>query len=405
VAEHAATSAFKVLTGAGGSMAERFRIDTNGNVGVGTAAPGAKLDVSGNILLSSATPTITFNSGGSYISNANTANTLIVGTSGVERMRVDSSGNVGIGGWAGARKLDVYGDSGIGVHPSADNGVATLSVSSSTGVTRLDCYTNIAGVASAFAVFTNPASSGTAERMRIDGNGSMMIGTTTALGYIANRQVLSINGTNDSMTAYGVGGTLVGYLAGTPANMQLDAQGARAIVFNTNGQGRLTIQSDGHVRPIVDNATALGLASFRFTTVYAATSAINTSDVTLKEQIADLNEAERAVAVAIKGLIKKFKFKDAVKEKGDKARIHVGVMAQEVQAAFKAEGLEAADYALFCSDTWYEGVKQTVKIVDGGEDELVEEFVTQVEPFEGATEVTRLGIRYEELLAFVIAAL
>jgi len=44
-----------------------------------------------------------------------------------------------------------------------------------------------------------------------------------------------------------------------------------------------------------------------------------------------------------------------------------------VQAAFEAEGLNANDYGIFCSD-----------VVDGG---------------------VQLGVRYEELLAFVIAAL
>ena len=79
------------------------------------------------------------------------------------------------------------------------------------------------------------------------------------------------------------------------------------------------------------------------------------------------------MAKRIKGLFKTFKFKDAVAAKGEGARKHVGVMAQDVQAAFAAEGLDANQYGLFCSDD-----------VDG---------------------VTTLGVRYEELLAFVIAAL
>ena len=32
----------------------------------------------------------------------------------------------------------------------------------------------------------------------------------------------------------------------------------------------------------------------------------------------------------------------------------IGAVAQEVQAAFIAENLDPARYALFCSDTWYE---------------------------------------------------
>ena len=100
------------------------------------------------------------------------------------------------------------------------------------------------------------------------------------------------------------------------------------------------------------------------------------------------------MAVAIKSLIKKYRFKDAVAEKGDAARIHIGAIAQEVAAAFVAEGLDPARYGLFCSDTWYE--------VDG-QPKGQEGFYTAETP--NAVEVTRLGLRYEELLAFVIAAM
>jgi hypothetical protein len=147
--------------------------------------------------------------------------------------------------------------------------------------------------------------------------------------------------------------------------------------------------------PFPDNNQSLGLSSFRWTTVYATTGTINTSDETTKQQIRSLNDAEKNVAQAIKGLIKAYKFNDAVAKKGDGARIHIGAIAQEVQAAFVAEGLDPNRYAMFCSDTWYE--------VDGKPSE------TAIEPFTAETPnavaVTRLGLRYEELLAFVISTL
>ena len=127
-------------------------------------------------------------------------------------------------------------------------------------------------------------------------------------------------------------------------------------------------------KSVTDNITKLGSSSYRWTTVYASTGTINTSDATQKQQIVDLTQAEQAVAKAIKGLIKTFKFNDAVKTKGDDARIHVGVIAQDVQAAFEAEGLDPNRYGLFCSDVLEDGTVQ-------------------------------LGIRYEELLAFVISVM
>jgi hypothetical protein len=131
--------------------------------------------------------------------------------------------------------------------------------------------------------------------------------------------------------------------------------------------------------PNPDNTMSLGVAGNRWTTVFATTGTINTSDQNEKQDIAALNAAELATAAALKGMVKKFRFKDAVETKGDQARIHVGVIAQEVKAAFEANGLDASEYGIFCSDTWTDE--------DTGE------------------EKTRLGVRYEELLAFIIAAL
>ena len=130
-------------------------------------------------------------------------------------------------------------------------------------------------------------------------------------------------------------------------------------------------------RPFTDNVSALGTASFRYTVVYATTGTINTSDGNQKQQVAELTAAEQAVAKRIKSLIRTFKFNDAVEAKGDSARIHVGVIAQDVRDAFIAEGLDPTRYGLFCSDTWTED----------------------------SVEHTRLGVRYDQLLAFVIAAI
>jgi hypothetical protein len=150
----------------------------------------------------------------------------------------------------------------------------------------------------------------------------------------------------------------------------------------------LTVNYAKEVYPSTDNVSSLGVAGNRWTTVYATTGTINTSDANQKQQIEELSEAEHAVATTIKGLIRKFKFNDAVEAKGDDARIHVGVIAQDVEQAFIDKGLDPADYALFCRDEWWELDGQTVS----GDTP-------------GATRRERLGIRYEELLAFIISVL
>jgi hypothetical protein len=157
-------------------------------------------------------------------------------------------------------------------------------------------------------------------------------------------------------------------------------------------------QRKGAFRPFADNDTQIGDASFRWSVVYAGTGTINTSDENQKEQIVDLSDAEKATALAIKSQMKRFKFKDAVEKKGDGARYHFGAIAQQVEQAFKDNGLNPEQYGMFCRDVWHTAIDQ-----DGQE-------VRAYPDAEGnyhadAKRHERLGLRYEELLAFVIAAI
>ncbi|HHV10412.1 MAG TPA: tail fiber domain-containing protein [Clostridiales bacterium] len=144
-----------------------------------------------------------------------------------------------------------------------------------------------------------------------------------------------------------------------------------------------------------DNSISCGSPSYRWTQVFAATPVISTSDATLKQQGRSLSDAERRVAQKIKANIKLFKFNDAVEAKGDDARWHTGVYAQEVKGYFEEEGLDPYHYALFCSDTWYE--KDGNAVDENEKPYTIEE--------EGVIEVTQLGLRYAELWGFVIASL
>lgn len=140
-----------------------------------------------------------------------------------------------------------------------------------------------------------------------------------------------------------------------------------------------------------DNTIDLGSGASRFDDIYATNGTIQTSDRNEKQDIAELSDVETRVAVAAKGLLRKFKWRDAVASKGDDARTHFGIIAQDLQDAFTAEGLDAGDYAMFTSTTWWE---------HNGE-----QYPVQSDAPEGAVEKTRLGVRYPELLAFIIAAI
>ena len=133
------------------------------------------------------------------------------------------------------------------------------------------------------------------------------------------------------------------------------------------------------LRSAQDNVMDLGSLSRRFNDIYATNATIQTSDIQEKQDIEELNDAEQRVAQACKNLLRKFRWKDAVSKKDDAARIHFGIIAQDLQAAFEAEGLDAERYGVFISSTWID--EETSK------------------------ERTLKGIRYSELLTFIVAAL
>ena len=127
-----------------------------------------------------------------------------------------------------------------------------------------------------------------------------------------------------------------------------------------------------------DNNTDLGGGTIRFDDIYATNGTIQTSDQNEKQDIASATTKELNVAKKLSALFKTFKWKDKVAEKGDKARTHTGIIAQEVQSAVSSEGLDASNYGLFTSDTWTN---------DDGKEQ------------------TRLGVRYPELFSFIFSSI
>lgn len=237
-------------------------------------------------------------------------------------------------------------------------------------------------------------------RFSNDANGATLFFTKSRSGTIGGNGATSNNDSVVTIAAEANDGfkpvraASIGFnVDGTPATGSMPGR----ITFSTTPVGsssaaeRLRITNAGVVRPGADNTQSFGEASFRWATLFAGTGTINTSDGREKQQVRDLSDAERAVAVRIKGLVRAFKFNDAVVRKGDDARTHVGVIAQEVIGAFEAEGLSAWDYALLCYDEWNE---QPEVLDDDGA--VISESVSAG---------SRYGVRYEELLAFIIASL
>jgi len=441
---------------------ERMRIDSSGNVGIGTSSPTNPLHVVGE---GTFTRGLELGINGvdatSYITQyRSTVETLIgplttrmlfgtvsnhdiaIQTNNTERMRITSTGNVGIGGSSPTAMLDVAGDAAFGAvasaaingamvnirqpiayDPADGDGTSAINIITQTTIAdgskmggiswaRMTSNGGTAGASiSAIGETTNNTglafSTGASniERMRISSAGNVGIGTSSpsTLLHLASTgsAILTLEADTDNVTESDNarielsqdGGDTTGHLGYGNNTNGIDVWNDwnDYVRIGTNNIERLRVVNNGVVRPATDNVQTLGAAANRWSVVYAGTGTINTSDEREKQQIADLDDAERRVAVAIKGLVKKYKYNDAVALKGDDARIHVGVIAQEVIAAFAAEGLDATRYALLCHDTWE------------AEPEEVDKNGNVINP--GIEAGERYGIRYDELLAFMIAAL
>lgn len=133
--------------------------------------------------------------------------------------------------------------------------------------------------------------------------------------------------------------------------------------------------------PGTDNLVDLGDASKRFKEIFAGNATINTSDEREKEQIGEIPDEWLDAWGDVQW--SRFKWKDAVAEKGDEARWHVGVIAQQVRDAFAARGLDAAEIGVLCYDEWEEEIAPVYEEYE--EDEVYHER-EYVPPSDGETE-------------------
>ena len=361
------------------------------------------------------------------------------GASPTEAMRIDSAGRVGIGitpaavsDSTGAPTLQLGGT--FLIHFDED-GAGTTTLGNNLYYNGTANKALFAGSTSQYYqaggthVWRNSGSTSAgstatlSESMRIDSSGNLIVGkTSTAFGtaggtYAAagNASLVTDGGSPLFLNRLQEGGMIELYEAGT-ARGQIDINSDRLLLRSSGSAAGLRFDS-GSYTPFYgggasDNGIDLGFAGGRFKVVFAGTGSINTSDENEKQDIAELTDAEIVAAKAISKLFKTYKWKDVVSSKGDAARTHVGVIAQQVQTAMSDAGLDASKYGFWCSDTWWE-TKKEVDAVEADEENDIKAqdaytdtrtYKTEDEAPEGATKRTRMGIRYAELLAFIGAA-
>lgn len=165
------------------------------------------------------------------------------------------------------------------------------------------------------------------------------------------------------------------------------------------------VRTMGSLRPNADGTASLGTGSARWSEIFAATGTINTSDAREKTAVSSPNDVLMRAWGKVNFRV--FQFKDAVEKKGADARLHVGVIAQQVIEAFASEGLDATRYGLLCYDKWedeYEDIEiiDQVEVADE-EGRIITPQKTHIEHRLVTPAGDRYGIRYEEALALEAA--
>jgi hypothetical protein len=165
------------------------------------------------------------------------ADTIAFTEGGVESMRINASGNLGIGITNPIFAISVYRPTDPEIRLT-DNANTFQAYADSTNGGAVLGVVNDAPL-----VFRTNAT----ERMRLNAVGDLCLGIVLPLYTVTNRKLLEINGTNEALLGLDINGATGSYFLQSGNDLTINNTKNGIMVFHTNGTERMRISSAGEV--------------------------------------------------------------------------------------------------------------------------------------------------------------